>query len=186
MQIFDFEEKDSGELIKFYREYLNDGDEPVALIRDACEKGLYFGSKAVEDGKTIGFFTFQEGISFTCPRPELYEEIRKLTGDEKTATVDTLVVLPEYRGRAITADLLENNRIHFRERGIRYVMTECWVFPDGKSPSLKYYKKMGKIIYEKMFPDFYSDISKYSITCPICGKNCSCGADILLTDLSGN
>ncbi len=183
MEYSDFEQKDVDVLTELYREYLNDGDILADLIRDACEKGILFGAKAVENDKTVGIFTFQEGLSFTCPRPDLDSKIRSLTGNGRIATGDTLVVLPEYRGKGIAGNLTKRDKELFRERNIDYVMVECWVFPDGRSPSLKLHKTIGPLIYEELIPDFYRDISKYGITCPICGENCRCMADILLFDV---
>ncbi len=183
MEYVDFEINDIDELVLYYGKYLNDGDELLSFIKDAAGKETYFGSKAVENGKTAGFFTFQEGVCFTCPHESLTEKIHALTDGEKTVTVDTLLVLPEMRFKGIAGNLRKRNAFLLKERGISFVLAESWVYPDGRVPSFKVYEDMGSIIYDELFPMFYKDLDKYGISCPICGKVCRCGARILLIDV---
>ncbi|MBQ6966550.1 MAG: GNAT family N-acetyltransferase [Lachnospiraceae bacterium] len=180
MELLNFEKKDLDELISFYKRFLNDGEELFSSIKGACEANEYFGSKAVDKGKTVGFFTFQKGTLFTCPHPELIKKVRDMAGDRNIVTVDSLMVLPEYRGSGVAKALAERNSELLRKRNIDLVMAESWIYPDGRAPSLKIYENMGEVLFKEKEPLFYKDAYSMGITCPICGDHCQCGAWVLL------
>ncbi len=184
LEYLDFCKEDIDTLTEYYSRYLNDGEGLIDFIRTAAEGDGYFGSKAVENGTIVGFFTFQLGMMFTYPRPDLIEKLEKRTGGKKTVTVDTLVVLPEKRGKGVAGSLRERNSRLLKERGISFMLAESWIYPDGRVPSFRVYADMGRIVFEEKIPLFYKDLGKYGITCPICGSECRCGADILLTELT--
>ena len=184
VEYLDFGKEDIDTLTDYYRRYLNDGEELIDFIRTAAKGDNYFGSKAVENGRIVGFFTFQLGMMFTYPRPDLIEKLEEKTGGKKTVTVDTLVVLPGERGKGIAGSLRERNSRLLKEREVCFMLAESWIYPDGRVPSYRVYADMGEIVFEEKIPLFYKDLGKYGITCPICGKECRCGADILLTALT--
>ena len=180
----DFENSDIDELLELYRKHLNDGEKLLSSMRKACERGLYFGSKAVEDNVIKGIFTFQRDIVFTYPHPDIMERVMKAVENRETVTVDSLLVLPEMRGQGIARSLSERNKELLRKNGNELVLAESWIYPDGRAPSLDIYENMGKVIFKEEVPMFYSDSNKYGISCPICGEHCKCGANILLIDIT--
>ena len=161
--------------------HLTHGEKIIKDINSRKDLKDYFGVKAVEDGEIVGFYTCIEGrIEFTLPHPEMYRIIREMIGDEKIITGDTLYVNPAYRGRGIASELARHITVMSRERGGKYFLTEAWIHPDGIIPAKKIVPFNGDVIYEKTIPRFYSDLYKYGMEGPICGKNCVCGAQIEL------
>ena len=183
MELLDFKKSDLNELISFYKRFLNDGEELFSSIRDACRADEYFGSKAVDKGKTVGFFTFQKGALFTCPHPELLKKISDIAGDKNIFTVDSLMILPEYRRLGVANSMAVRNSGLLRERNADFLMAESWIYPDGRAPSLKIYENMGEVVFKKKTLLFYKDAFSLGITCPICGDHCRCGAWVLLVRL---
>ncbi len=183
MELLDFKNSDLDELISFYKRFLNDGEDLFSSIRDACRADKYFGSKAVDKGRTVGFFTFQKGVLFTCPHPELLKKISDVAGDKNTYTVDSLMILPEYRRLGVAKAMAGRNSAILRERNADFLMAESWIYPDGRAPSLKIYENMGEVVFKEKIPLFYKDAFSLGITCPICGDHCRCGAWVLLVRL---
>ncbi|MBR2527825.1 MAG: GNAT family N-acetyltransferase [Blautia sp.] len=141
----------------------------------------YFGVKAVEQDQIIGFYTCIEGrLEFTLPHPEAEREIRKIIGDKKIVTGDTLYVDPAYRGRGIASELSRRVTEMARKRGGKFFLTEAWIHPDGIVPARKIVPFNGDVVYRKILPGFYRDLYKYGMECPICGRDCVCGAEVEL------
>ncbi|MCR5421691.1 MAG: GNAT family N-acetyltransferase [Lachnospiraceae bacterium] len=168
--------EDKEEIIRLYEGYLNEGKSVGNLINLYFEKGQYYGYKAINDDDMVGCFTFVKGIEFTYPQPELEKELCKVTRGERVETVDTLVVLPKYRRAGIAKELALRNLEGLQERGTNIYVVEIWIYPDGSIPARKIYESMGEVVYSKKIPDFYKDLYKYGLKCPICGKLCKCGA----------
>ena len=171
------------DLTECYERYLNSGETVRSAIRHAFEENVYFGVKAEDEGRGIGYFTFQEDILFTYPHEKLEETVRSFVKNENTVTVDALMVADRYRGRGIAGRLAEKSLEMLRERGVRYMMVEIWVYPDGRSPARRVYEKMGKTVWSSKEELFYKDADKYGISCPICGKKCVCGAYIEIIEV---
>ena len=167
---------DLPELIEFYERYLNSGDYVRKNITDAFERGEYFGMRAVCDGVSAGYFTFVEGFALTYPHPEVESDMIPVLKDRRHVTVDSLMVVQEYRKKGIGHGLCEKVKEQLYSRGFHVFAVEIWVYPDGSSPGRSIYEKMGHSIYKKVIPGFYSEAFKYGISCPVCGQNCRCGA----------
>ena len=177
--------EDADELIRFYTEYLNSGDMIEASIRKEINEGKYHGFKAVSDDRTAGFFTFRSGIVLTYPHPEAQKELDEASGGIRTETVDALMVAPEFRRRGLATEMAIRNREMLLDKGIEQFFVEVWIYPDGTQSAKKIYESMGRVIYSKVVPDFYSDSHLFGIECPICGKYCRCGAVLEIIDLTG-
>ncbi|MBR4759741.1 MAG: GNAT family N-acetyltransferase [Lachnospiraceae bacterium] len=167
---------DLPQITRYYETYLNSGETVRAAIRNAFEKGICYGCKAVSDGEVAGYFTFQDGISLTCPQPDAQKQIAKLAAGMNVVTVDALMVGKEYRGCGIAGQMAKWNKEMLLRRGIEAFLVEIWVYPDGSSPARAIYEKMGQSLWRRQIPMFYKDAHRYGISCPICGSRCVCGA----------
>ncbi len=177
------EESDRDEIIKYYEIFLNSGPGVRASITQAFKDNEYYGFKAVEDGITAGYFTFQKGVEFTYPREEYKREVKEFIKDRKIFTVDTLMVLPEYRRRGIGSMLSKLNLEMLKEMGVSLFMVEIWIYPDGSCPAKDIYENMGRVVWDKTVPDFYVNAHDYGFACPICGKTCKCGAKLEVIEI---
>lgn len=170
------EKNDMEEIIRIYEEYLNSGD----YIRQDIIKNFgtdgYFGYKACCDGKIVGVISARQGMSLTYPHADIEEEIYSYTKGHKVYTPDMLVVLPQYRRQKIAGRLVSKMRERLLLTGQELALTELWIYPDGSIPAKTAIGTLGKVIFEKKIPDFYKENGKYNISCPVCGKNCKCGA----------
>ncbi|MBO4336986.1 MAG: GNAT family N-acetyltransferase [Lachnospiraceae bacterium] len=175
-------DNDLGDIIEYYERYLNSGGKIKDSIRSAFENREYFGFKAEDNGRAIGFFTFQDGIAFTYPHEDIEQQVIKVAGDMKVATVDALMVSDRYRGLGIATELAKRCSVLLKEKGVELIMVEIWIYPDGRSPARKVYDKMGKTVWSRKEELFYRDSADYGIICPICGKKCMCGAFIEVID----
>ena len=175
-EFYEFTASDVPEYIDCYEKYLNSGVHVSENIAALFESGKYFGIKAVCDGECAGFLTLMEGLVLTIPHPEVEEEILSLIGQRRFVTVDAFMVLPEFRDKGIGHTLCEKVNAQLLSKGVELFVVEIWVYPDGSSPALSIYEKMGQCLYKKELPGFYADSSKYGIICPSCGRECRCGA----------
>ncbi|MCR5432442.1 MAG: GNAT family N-acetyltransferase [Lachnospiraceae bacterium] len=178
------DKNDIDDIMRNYSEYLNSGEYIDGLIRQASDDGMVIGNKVLVDGKTAGYLTFQKRILFTYPHPREYDEVMKVLDGRNAYTIDSLMIFPEYRKRGIARRLVQKGREDLLESGIDLVMVEIWMLPDGTMPARKIYEEMGETIYSKTVKDFYRDLHKYGIKCPVCGTKCRCGAMINLMDIS--
>jgi len=169
--------------LDYYEKYLNGGEYVRNKITAAFAQGAYFGIKAVRDGVCAGYFTFMEGLWLTYPHRQAEEEIRAVIKDRRHATVDALMVIPEYRRMGIGHGLCKEVLDCLRMQKIELFLVEIWVYPDGSSPARKIYERMGRSIYKKEIPGFYAGASDYGISCPICGEKCRCGAWLEVIEL---
>ncbi len=183
MEYRDFTEADTECYIRDYNKYLNEGVLTEDKVRKALAKGDYFGSIAVENGQIAGYFTFINGIVFTYPHKILLEKVKNAALSRHINTADSLLVIPEFRGRGVATGLAERNKRILKKRGQELFLTEIWIYPDGRCPAKSVYDGMGKVVWSETIPLFYSEAQKYGISCPLCGKNCRCGAYIQVIDV---
>ena len=146
-----------------------------AIIREAARNN-YYGVKALEDGKMVGFFTYKEGIDFTLPHPELEQKIRALTQGGIIFNCDAIFVNDAYRHKGLGEEMTRRAVSSMRKMGGRYFLFELWIYPNGKIPALNMTEKSLEIIFDERVERFYKDLPRYGMTCPICGANCRCGA----------
>ena len=168
--------KDIEDIIECYEKYLNNGEPIRQSIRAAFARNGYLGYKAMDGDESVGYFTFQDGFSLTCPNALYETEMLQAIGEMRYVTVDALMVNDEYRRMGIANQLAVRNLAMLREHGIDCFVVEIWVYPDGSAPAQNVYEKMGNVIYRKHAYGFYQDSERYGIGCPICGKKCKCSA----------
>lgn len=173
-------ESDMDEVISLYEKYLNSGKYVEDMMRREFESEDYLGFKACNSGQIVGFFFGQKQIEFTYPHPELEEEIRRVAGDHNLYTPDGLLILDGYRGEGIGRELIRRMKEQLIEKCVELALVELWIYPDGKIPAKNPLKGIGEAVYEKTVPMFYKDLPRYGMECPLCGKNCRCGALIQL------
>ncbi len=177
---------DVGQIIDLTMQHLTFGTYIANEIHRAAEEGNYYGVKAVEDGNIVGFNAVKRGIDFTFPHPELEEEIGKMAPAEYVFNGDTLYVDSRYRRQGIGREMTLIVRDQILALGGRYFLGELWVYPDGSIPASSSNKCYGDIVYERLVPLFYREMSRYGMRCPICGEDCQCGAVIRLIRLKGD
>ncbi len=147
------------------------------------EKEQYIGVRLLDGEKTGGFLAVRFGMELTYPHPELEEEMRKVVGDRKICTGDSIYIFPEYRGQGMHERMIEYTLEELRRKDMELILTENWIYPDQTAPGRKGSDRWGKIIYERKVPSFYKDLSYYGMTCPICGEKCKCGAWLLISEI---
>lgn len=183
MEYRDFTEADIERYISDYNKYLNEGVLTADKVKKALARDEYFGSIAEENGEIAGYFTFTDGIAFTYPHKRLQEKVKNAAGSRHINTADALLVIPGFRGRGVATGLAERNKRLLTERKQELFLTEIWIYPDGQSPAKMVYDRMGKVVWSETIPLFYNEAQKYGISCPLCGKNCRCGAYIHVIDV---
>jgi ribosomal protein S18 acetylase RimI-like enzyme len=179
----ELEEKDFPEFLRLYEEYLNSGEYIRKTLEESLLKPGYVGIKAEAGGEIIGLFTGKQGLDFTCPHPELEKELEPYMRGHKYFSVDAQLVKPEYRHHHVAAKMVDRVREEILKQGCEYYIAEMWVYPDGSIPAEESMERMGRVVYRKLVPDFYKDLYKYGIGCPVCGKYCKCGALIEVMDI---
>jgi len=174
-------------IIELTLTYLTNGEYIADEICRAAEEGNYYGVKAVEDGKIVGFNTVKRGIEFTLPHPEIEKVIRNLTPDEACVfNGDSFYVDRNYRRRGIGRELTFLARDQMMALGGRYFLGELWVHPDGVVPASTPNSYYGETVFERLVPFFYRDLPRYGMRCPICGDDCQCSAVVRLTRFKGD
>ncbi len=174
------DEADYGQMTELYRKYLNDGDYVEKELRRKYDECDYTGVKAVDGYKMVGFASMAKGIDFTYPHPELKERLNAIVEDDVAYTGDAVVVREEYRGQGISHKMFEGCYKLMCERKAKYILTELWIYPGGDVPAEDSVLSLGRVVYREYIEDFYKDLNKYGMTCPICGENCRCSACIEL------
>lgn len=175
---------DLQEVTRIYMEHLNGGDFIEEHIKEGIESKDFVGFKAVDQGRMIGILTGRQGMDFTYPHPELEERIHKRYQKDNLYTPDSLYVEPEYRGEDISRQLGKHVVQKIYEKGYSKMLTELWIYPDGKVPAEATVREWGPVVYQEDIPLFYKDSYQYGIECPICGAKCTCGARILVVEIS--
>lgn len=165
-------------------QYLTRGYYNSTEIAEEMSRHNYYGMKAQDNGQIVGFVTYKEGIEFTLPHPALEQKIRSLTADGVMFDIETIFTNPSYRHQGIGVELMRRSLSAMRAMGVKYLLFECWVYPDGTSPALHLPGSDLPIIYEERLEHFYRDLPRYGMACPLCGENCQCGALIRLFSLT--
>ena len=164
--------------------HLTHGEAVKEDIRRKSREGRYFGVKAVRDGKIVGFYSYTDHcVEFTVPHPALERRIRELTGDSHVVTSDALYLDSGYQHRGIATELSLRLSARARSRGVRYMVTELWTHPDGRIPALKALLHNGEVVMTETVPMFYAGMEERGMECPICGRGCQCGAQVMVQRL---
>ena len=160
--------------------YLTHGDYIQNAIDRETPRQNYLGIKARDGENIVGFFTFKEGIDFTTPHPALEQKIRSLSVDGSIFNVDAVYVDSAYRHGGMGAEMMRRALSVLRTMDVKYLLFEFWIYPDGKIPALHLPDSDLRIVYEERLERFYRDLPRYGMACPICGRDCKCGALIRL------
>ena len=185
MEIRKFRDDEVEEIVALTCAHMTDGDAIADEVRKSVAEGNLYAYKVIEEGETIGFISFKEGIEFTVPHPDIEEEIGKMYGDKRVFYGDAVWVSPKARNKGIGTKLLHIMYDGLIEAGADYLMNEYWVYPGGKSTILPLSNVFGEPLYHKKVPGFYAELDKYGMSCPICGKNCKCSAEIIIYSMKG-
>ncbi len=184
MEYLEIKPEEFDEIAKEIERQLTHGKVIIDEIKRKCEEGRYFGIKAVENGELAGFYTYVDDvIECTVPHPELEKEIEEFAAGEKVTTGDAIFIHPNFQRRGLGMELARRVSAHAKSKGAKYFITEAWIHPNGSIPSHKAFLCNGEVVWEKTIPLFYKDMDKLGMECPICGKNCICGAELQLHKL---
>ena len=171
---------DFEQMTELYRKYLNDGEYVEQELKRKYAECDYTGVKAMDGDKMAGFASMAKGIDFTYPHPELLERVNAIVDGDIAYTGDAVVVREEYRGHGVSHKMFEECYKLMCERKAKYILTELWIYPGGDIPAEDSVLSLGRVVYREYIEDFYKDLNKYGMTCPICGENCRCSACIEL------
>lgn len=186
LQYDDVTKKDIDEMIRLYRKYLNDGEPIIDQITDNYYSGSFVGVKCINDnGKIIGVLSGYKGLDFTCGHDELAADIRTRYPEAMIYTTEMLVVRPEYRHQGVAAGLVNQFNDRISKTDAQYLLVELWREPTGRVPGRVILSELGGEVEHRYIPMFYKNLADYGLTCPICGVECVCGADICLLKLNG-
>ena len=184
MEYVEIEKDDVRTIAELSEANLTHGDTIINRILEDVREGRYYGVKAIENGKMAGFYTYvDDSIEFTTPQSELEKKIAEIADGGKVVTGDSIFIYPEFQHRGLGQELARRVSGLARAHGGKYFITEAWIHPDGSIPSHKALLCNGEVVFEKVIPMFYKDIWKLGMECPICGRNCVCGAEIQLHKL---
>ena len=175
--------KDIDWIIAWTFENLTKGDYIRSCILESAAEGNYYGVKAVEGERIVGFLTFKRGIAFTYPHPELEREIAGLADEDTVFNGDGIYVSPEYRRGGVGSTMTRMAREQMLELGGVWFLGELWIYPDGQIPSASPTEDYGITEFERTVPMFYAENEKYGLECAICGRHCRCGAVVRLVRL---
>ena len=185
MKIDPVDKADVEEIADIYETYLNSGDAIRKHIHENMNMKDYVGFKATDQGRIIGIMSGRPGIDFTYPHPELEAHIQKLFPGERIFSNESILVLPEYRNQGITHELGRRMVHEVCRKGYHLLLAELWIYPDGSVPAAETTEHWGEIVYEERKNRFYEKLEQYGMLCPVCGKDCVCGALIRLFRLHG-
>lgn len=177
-------EEDREIIISFYEEFLNGGKGVRKHIEELMGNNNYIGIKCIDsEGLVCGIFSAYRGVEFTCGHLDLVQEIQYKYENRNIYTLDMMVVLPSHRNEGIAYELGLQLKKVLQSHRAELLMAELWRQPDGKLPGKVILDSIGHQLEHNYFPDFYEELERYELNCPICGVPCRCGADICILDL---
>jgi len=185
LQYLNIEISDLPELTSIYRRYLNDGESIERQLERGMTSGGFIGVKCVADGEICGVFSAFKGIEFTCGHDELVKSLKDKYKDAVIYTTEMIVVLPNFRHQGIAHEMVKRFKEQINQTNAEYLLIELWRKPSGRVPGRVVLNVLGGEVEYAHYPMFYKDLSKYELTCPICGVACICGADISMLKLTG-
>lgn len=175
--------QDLPELLRLHAQYLNYGEGIQSHFAAVLDDPHTVAVKATAHGRMVGLDIYTRGIALSGGHEALCDEIRALAGDATVYTGDALLVVPEWRGRGVDAEMLRECRAQLLTRGAAYVLYELWVHPDGRVPAHRTVERYARVIDLGLKPDFYVDFDHYGYLCPLCGEKCRCAAHLYLCRL---
>lgn len=183
-------ESDLEEVCNLYFKYLNEGEYIKGQIENEIKSEFFIGFKAKVDNKIVALSYGTRGMGFTYPREdiesELFDFLKNYDANFNECEIfssDALLVLPDFRHNGLANKLMLLLRESLIKTGYKYVFVEMWRHIDGFVPAEAPHDLLGEVIYRKEYLNFYNKLIDFGITCPICGRDCKCGAQIEIIKL---
>jgi len=175
---------DLDEVSGLYRRYLNGGDTVREMLRGWFEAPRFTGVKCLDGGAIVGATSAKAGVEFTCGHEDIARLVKERWAGYDIFTWDLMIVLPEFRGHRIATNLVLKLRENLKKLGCERLIAEGWVIKaQARCLNFNVYKYMGPQTDVGEYPDFYRDIGKFGMTCPVCGNaECVCGAVVSVID----
>lgn len=169
-------------VLQWYQRYLNSGEYIAETLYKDMTNEEYVGFVMEDKENCVGIISAKPNISFTYPKKELEEEIMNHIGSRRIFTLDSIVIDEKFRGRHLSCTLGKLLIDALKGIGVELLLVEYWILVNGDIPADRFLKKFTKQIYSKKIPMFYDQLNDYNIECPICGKQCVCGAEVLVLE----
>lgn len=169
-------------VLQWYQRYLNSGEYIAETLYKDMTNEEYVGFVMEDDENCVGIISAKPNICFTYPKRELEEEIKNHIGNRRIFTLDSIVIDEKFRGRHLSCTLGKLLIDALKDIGVELLLVEYWIMTNGDIPADRFLKKFTKQIYSKKIPMFYDHLNDYNIECPICGKQCVCGAEVLVLE----
>ena len=132
-----------------------------------------------EDGILVGAAIAEKGMHLTGGREDFFTQIRADIGAEEIWSGGIIVVEEKYQNKKVGAALLIHLLSYFEEAGVRHLLLEIWVRPDGCAPS------ESQLYLARSFTDYGTVDNFYAEApgledhvCEVCGHPCKCKAKI--------
>lgn len=133
--------------------------------------------------KMIGFAFFEEDMVLTGDRKDFFSEIRRDIGTDLIWTGAAFAVINEYRSYKIGSALFLHSMLALSNMGVKHILLEIWIRPDGYMPSNTNLLTAGHYTEYGIVKDFYYESSQHGYICPVCGDNCHCSAKIAVVHI---
>jgi ribosomal protein S18 acetylase RimI-like enzyme len=174
---------DFEELIRLHEEYLNYGDGIRPHFEEILSNPDNIALKYVVDGIFAGLIIYTKGIELSGSHADIIEKLNQLSNGEKTYTGDAVLIKSEYRSLRIADKLYRAAIDELKKKGVKYIVHELWVLPDGRVPAKRMCENYTNNIFVGRFDNFYRNFHHFGYICPICNNDCMCSADIYLTQI---
>ena len=169
------------------KKMINSEDAFGEVIRELYEHigGGVEGTIALNGlGDAVGLMYCVRGMELTGNRTDYFERIKNDIGGDKIWTGRLIVVDSKYQGRKISRVLNERAFSTLRGMGVKHLLVEIWVRPDGYMPGVS------GLHIAPSFTD-YGDVKRFYAeipgsdrhVCPVCGEDCKCSAKIAVMHL---
>ncbi|MDD2447163.1 MAG: hypothetical protein PHY91_05700 [Tissierellia bacterium] len=169
-------------VLYLYQRYLNSGEYIAETLYKDMADPEYLGFIMEDKDNCVGIISAKPNISFTYPKKELEEEIKNHIGNRRIFTLDTIIIDEKFRGRHLSCSLGKLLIDALKDIGVELLLVEYWILSNGDIPADRFLKKFTNQIYYKKIPLFYEGLNDYNVECPICGKQCTCGAEVLVLE----
>lgn len=174
---------DLDKLVEMYAEYLNYGDGVRPHCISVLEDGDTVAVKCLDGTEIVGILIYTKGIALSGGHHELVKEIEQKKHGKTIYTCDAVMVKKDLRGMDLQGVMSKFSLPLLIEKGAQCTLHELWVYPNGMVPGHKLPHYSDQVEFIGRFNMFYKDFHHFGYFCPVCGKDCICGADIYVTDI---
>jgi GNAT superfamily N-acetyltransferase len=169
-------------LVNLHSVYLNYGDGIIPhFAKILADKETIPLKYVADDGAMGGLLIYTKGVALSGGHADLCAQIMEIVGDESIYTADAVLLQRKYRGGGISKFLYERAKKEMILRGVKYVLHELWVLPDGSIPARRLPWTFGETRDMGLFKNFYENFDHYGYYCPICKGKCTCSARLYLS-----